>query len=209
MSTVQHSISLQSRPEMGKGASGRLRRANLVPGVVYGGDQPPQHVVVSHHVLIKQLKDEGFYSNIIQLEIDGKFQPALLKALQRHPYKPQILHFDFQRVTSDQILHRSVPLHFINETIAVGVKSGGGTVFHQLRDVVVICKASDLPEYIEVDVAHLELGQSLHLSDLVLPSGVKLEALTLGDDHDLLVVSIQTPRAQVEDTIVEQPAGEK
>lgn len=198
MSKTDYSLQLQQREDVGKGASRRLRHANLVPGIVYGGNQAPQQVTVPHNILAKQLEDEGFYANIVTLDIDGKKETALLKALQRHPYKPLVMHFDFQRVTGAEILNRNVPLHFINEDKAVGVKQGGGTIFHQMKDVEVTCKASDLPEFIAVDVEKLNVGQILHLSDLVLPQGVKLTALALGDDHDLPVVSIQTTRAQVE-----------
>lgn len=199
MSKTSYSIQLQCRNDVGKGASRRLRRAGMVPGIVYGGEQPPQQVIVPHNILYKQLEDEGFYANIVSLEIDGKKETALLKALQRHPYKQIVMHFDFQRITGNETLTRNVPLHFINEDIAVGVKLGGGTVFHQLKDVEVTCKASDLPEFIEVDVAKLDVGQMLHLSDLVLPKGAKLTSLALGEDYDLPVVNIQTTRAQMEE----------
>ena len=199
MSKTQYNLALNKREDVGKGASRRLRHKGLVPGIIYGGNKPPQQVVIPHNILAKQLEDEGFYANIVTLEVDGETSRALLKALQRHPFKPLVMHFDFQRITGNEILHRHVPLHFVNEDIAVGVKMGGGTIFHLLKDVEVACKASDLPEYIEVDVAKLEVGQSMHLSDLVLPAEVKLTAQALGPDHDLPVVNIQTTRAQIEE----------
>lgn len=207
MSNSLHRLQLQSRLDVGKGASRRLRRRGMVPGIIYGGHDPAIQVMVAQNVLNKKLEEESFYSHIITLDIDGQIVQGLLKDLQRHPFKPMIMHFDFQRITGDDTIHRHVPLHFINEDIAVGVKMGGGTLFHQLKDVEIVCKVSSLPEFIEVDVANLAAGHSLHLSDLVLPEGVVLPGLALGPDHDLLVVSIQTVRAQAEVASSDESSG--
>ena len=195
-----YSLELQTRQDKGRGrgASRHLRRNGLVPGILYGGDKAPEQFTVPHNIFIKCLEDEGFYTNLVTLTIDGKKQKALLKDLQRHPYKRQIMHADFQRVTGNETLHRHVPLHFLNEETAVGVKLSGGTVFKQLKDVEVTCSANDLPSFIEVDLTNLELNQTLHLSDLTLSKGVTLTTLALGEDHNLPVVTINVPKVQAE-----------
>ena len=191
-------LSIEPRDDVGKGASRRLRHKGLVPGIIYGGQEAPLNFVVPHKVLIKLLENESFYTQIINIQVNGNKQQVLLKDLQRHAYKPQILHLDFQRITGKETLRRHVPIHFINEDTAIGVKQGGGTVFHQMKDIEVICSANDLPEYIEVDLANVALNETLHLSDLVLPKGVKIAALELSDDHNLSVVTIQLPRRAAE-----------
>ncbi len=197
-------LSVESRNEVGKGASRRLRHEGLVPGIIYGGNEAPFNFTVPHKVLIKLLENESFYTQIININIEGKKQKVLLKDLQRHAYKPQILHLDFQRISGKEILRRHVPIHFINEDIAVGVKQGGGTIFHHMKDIEVICSAQDLPENIEVDLTNLALNETLHLSDLTLPKGIKIAALELGADHNLSVVTIQQPRTVAEE---DEPAA--
>ena len=204
-----YSLELQARSEVGRGASRRLRHAGQVPGIIYGGKGEPQQFSVAQNVIMKCLEDEGFYTNIITLTVEGKKQKALLKDLQRHPFKRMIMHADFQRVSDEDVLHRNVPLHFLNEEIAVGVKQDGGTIFRQLKEVEVVCKAKDLPEYIEVDLENLKLNQTLHLSDLTLSKGVKLASLELGDDHNLPVVAVKETREAVEPEVeVETPAAD-
>jgi large subunit ribosomal protein L25 len=164
----------QARTLQGTGASRRLRRAAKVPGIVYGGAAAAQSIEVDHNDLLLKLKKEAFHSSIINLVIDGKKEQVLLRDTQVHAYKPLVLHVDFQRVDATHELHIKVPLHFVNEEIAPGVKLNGGLVNHVMTEVDVQCLAGDLPEFIEVDLAALKIGDSIHLSQLKLPKGVKL-----------------------------------
>ncbi|NOX76973.1 MAG: 50S ribosomal protein L25/general stress protein Ctc [Gammaproteobacteria bacterium] len=181
------------RADVGKGASRRLRRTGKVPAVIYGSGKEPLSLTVAHNTLMHHLEHEAFYSHILTVTVDGKAEKAVLKDLQRHPAKPTILHVDFLRVGDDDVIHMHVPLHFLNEEACVGVKAGG-LVSHLMTSVDVACKAKDLPEFIAVDIVALDVGASLHLSDIELPGGVSLPALAQGADHDLPVVSIHTPR---------------
>src|SRR6185369_3865672 len=153
----------QARTLQGTGASRRLRRAGNVPGIVYGGGAAPQSIEVEHNDLLLKLKKEAFHSTIINLVLDGKKQAVLLRDTQVHAYRPLVLHVDFQRVDSTHELHVKVPLHFINEEVAPGVKLGGGLVNHVTTEVDVQCLAKDLPEFIEVDLSALKIGDSIHL----------------------------------------------
>lgn len=191
-------LNAELRTDMGKGASRRLRREQKVPAIMYGGGQAPASVMLLHKDVTKSLENEAFYSHILTINVDGKSQMAVLKALQRHPYKPIIMHMDFQRVTETDKIHMHVPLHFKGEDIAPGVKLRSGIVNHLMNNVEIYCLAKDLPEYIEVDVSPLNVGESLHLSDLKLPSGVEIPGLVAGSEHDLPVVAIVLPRAALE-----------
>lgn len=173
---MQFELIAQSRTLQGTSASRRLRRASKVPGIVYGGEAAPQTIEVDHNGLLLKLKKEAFHSSIITLVIDGKKEPVLLRNTQMHAYKPLVLHVDFQRVDATHELHIKVPLHFTNEEIAPGVKLNGGLVNHVMTEVDVHCLPKDLPEFIEVDLAALNVGDSIHLSQLKLPNGVKLVA---------------------------------
>jgi large subunit ribosomal protein L25 len=197
-------VNAELRTDSGKGASRRLRRANLVPGIVYGAGKDPQSISVSANELSQHLGHEAFYSHILDLKLGGKSQQVILKDLQRHPAKSVILHVDFMRVSAKQKLHTYAPLHFLNETTAPAVKAGG-VVGRVLTEVEVSCLPKDLPEYIEVDLAALDLGESIHLSELKLPEGVELVALMQEDAPDQTVVTINRPRAVVE----EAPEGEE
>jgi len=195
MSKHDFVLEAQSRANVGKGASRRLRREeNLVPAIVYGGDKAPANISLAHNKLLHALENEAFFSSIITVNIDGQSESVVLKDLQRHPAKPRLIHADFQRVQADHALHVKVPLHFLNETTAVGVKQGGGTVSHLMTELEISCLPKDLPEFIEVDIAELNIGQSLHISDLKLPSGVSSIALQHGEESDLGVVSIIAPK---------------
>lgn len=173
---MQFELIAQSRTLQGTSASRRLRRASKVPGIVYGGAAAAQNIEVDHNDLLLKLKKEAFHSSIINLVIDGKKEQVLLRDTQRHAYKLQVLHVDFQRVDATHELHIKVPLHFINEEVAPGVKLGGGLVNHVVTEVEVHCLAKDLPEFIEVDLSALKVGDSIHLSQLKLPNGVQLVA---------------------------------
>ena len=186
-------LTASSRDEKGKGASRRLRRlAGQVPAIVYGGKSKPESISILHKDISHSLESEAFYSQIITLNVDGKSQQVILKDVQRHPAKAIIMHVDFQRVSKNQKLTTRVPLHFLNEESCVGVKMQGGKVTHNATDVEVSCLPADLPEYIEVDMAEVELDTTLHISDITLPKGVESVALSHGEEHDLAIASVHT-----------------
>lgn len=204
MSKLDFNLTAEVRTDAGKGASRRLRRSGGVPGVIYGAHKDAVAITLNHMELQRHLAHEAFYSHILTIKVGKEEQQAILKDLQRHPYKPVILHADFQRVSADEEIRVSVPLHFINEATAIGVKQQGGIVSHVMTQLEVFCLPKDLPEYIEVDVAKLEIGQSLHISDLALPAGVTSVELSHGAEHDQPVVAIHHARVAVE----EEPAAE-
>ncbi|MDH4561825.1 50S ribosomal protein L25/general stress protein Ctc [Pseudomonas sp. BN411] len=191
-------LNAEARSDLGKGASRRLRRnADLVPAVIYGGEKAPVSVSLLAKELAKLLENEAAFSHVIALNVAGATESVLIKALQRHPAKGFVLHADFQRVVAGQKLTAHVPLHFINEATSVGVKQGGGEVSHTIAEVEVSCLPKDLPEFIEVDLAKVEVGQTIHLSDLNLPKGVELVALAHG--NDLAVANIHASRVVKEE----------
>ena len=171
--SVSFEVIAQPRVAAGKGASRRLRREGLVPGIVYGAHQEPEAISVSHNDLIKHLEHEAFYSHVLDLKVDAQTTKVVLKDLQRHPAKPFILHVDFQRVSQDEKIRMTVPLHFINEEKCKGVKLGG-QVSHNITELEVTCLPKDLPEFIGVDMTDLEIGSIVHLSEVQLPQGVEL-----------------------------------
>ncbi|MGY6214795.1 50S ribosomal protein L25/general stress protein Ctc [Methylolobus aquaticus] len=187
------------RAPCGKGAARRLRRTSRVPGVIYGAGADPVSVSLDHNDVLKKLENEAVYSHVLTIRVGGREEKAVLKALQRHPSRPIVMHMDFQRVSATEKLRVHVPLHFINEGTCPGVKKGG-MVSRNLIDVEVACLPADLPEFLEVDLALLDLGQTFHLSDLKLPANVELPALAQGPEHDLPVVAIQHSRTGTETT---------
>ena len=189
------------RNDMGKGASRRLRRlAKVVPAIIYGGKNAPQNISLAQNELEHALQNEAFYSHIITLDVEGKTEDVILKDVQRHPAKPVILHVDFLRVSKTQKLQTKVPLHFINEETCVGVKLSGGNISHNMTELDISCLPGDLPEYIEVDVAEVEMGQILHISDITLPKGVESVGLSHGEEHDLPIFTVNKPKAATVDT---------
>ena len=186
----------------GKGASRRLRHAGRVPAILYGGHVEPTCLSFEQDKLQVASQNERFFTTLLTIKVGDKIQPAILKDIQRHPSKPVILHLDLQRIVENEEIRMSIPLHFINANIAPGVKTGGGQVSHLLNEVEVTCLPKDLPGYIEVDMAKMELNQSLHLSDLVLPANVELVLLAHGRDE--AVVSVHHARV-VEEAAA--PAG--
>lgn len=200
-----HKIEVQLRDDQGKGASRRLRHAGNVPAVVYGGDLPPRAIQMNHNTVFLLSQNEWFYSAILDLSLDGDVQPVLLRDMQRHPYKPQILHLDFQRVKADEVIRVRVPLHFLNEDKSPAGKTSGVVISHALTEVEVACLPRDLPEYIEVDLADFKPGDSVHLSQLNLPKGVEIPELKLGEDHDTAVV---VAREVAEETDEDPAAGD-
>lgn len=194
---------LRSSEAVGKGASRRLRREKKVPAIIYGGKDNPVNITLPANVVFKALEHEAFYSHILTLTVDGKKQKTILRDIQRHPSKQQILHMDFQRVSASDVITMKVPLHFINEDACPGVKAGG-VINHNIVDLHIKCKANQIPEFIEVDLGSLELDKTIHLSQLTLPSGVEIPELALGEEHDITVVSVHTPRvAEEEETEAE------
>ncbi|MGC9456031.1 MAG: 50S ribosomal protein L25/general stress protein Ctc [Halothiobacillaceae bacterium] len=186
-------IEANRRDDLGKGASRRLRRDGKIPAIVYGGAEAPEPITIDHNELIKHLEHEAFYSHILDLTIDGKHNKVILRDLHRHPYKPTVLHADFQRVSETETIKMSVPLHYLNKDTCVGAKAGGVVNIIE-TDVEVSCTAANLPEFIEVDMSNLEVGGSIHLSDLKLPEGVALVELMQGEDHDQAIVAIHAPK---------------
>ena len=191
MSKQQFVLEARSRAHAGKGASRRLRRQeNAVPAILYGADKAPANISLVHKDLVHVIENEAFFTSIVTLKVDGVDESAIIKDLQRHPSQPRLLHADFQRVLADRELHIKVPLHFLNEATAPGVKQGGGVVSHLMTELEILCLPKDLPSYIAVDIGELGLGQSLHISDLKLPEGVRSVSLGHGPSGDLAVVSI-------------------
>ncbi|SDK33841.1 50S ribosomal protein L25/general stress protein Ctc [Pseudomonas indica] len=199
---TEFALNAEVRSDLGKGASRRLRRnASLVPAVIYGGDKAPQSISLLAKDLAKLLENEAAFSHVITLNIGNSAETVLIKALQRHPAKSFVLHADFLRVVADHKLTAHVPLHFINQETAVGVKQGGGEISHTINEVEVSCLPKDLPEFIEVDMAKVELNQIIHLSDLKVPAGVELVALAHG--NDLAVANIHPSRVVKEEGAAE------
>ena len=179
----------ESRSGLGTIAARAVRRQGKVPAVIYGGEKQPETLLLDHNDIVKHLVHEAVYSHVLDIKIGDRTEKAVLKHIQRHPARPQILHMDFMRVDEAHKLKAHVPLHFINEEISVGVKKGG-VVSHSMADVEILCLPSALPEFIEVDLASVDVGATIHLSDLVLPAGVEVVALTHGAEHDHPVVQI-------------------
>jgi large subunit ribosomal protein L25 len=191
--TVEFTLNAQVRSDLGKGASRRLRRlASLIPAVIYGGEKGAQSISLIAKDVAKLLENEAAFSHVLALNVDGAVENVLIKALQRHPVKMFVMHADFVRVVAGQKLTAHVPLHFTNQETSVGVKQQGGEVSHTVSEVEVSCLPKDLPEFIEVDMAKVEIGTILHMSDLVLPAGVQLVALAHG--NDLPVANIHASR---------------
>lgn len=196
MSTT-HEIKVERRSDEGKGASRRLRRAAKIPAIVYGGDLKPVSIQLDHEAVWLASQNEWFYSSILDLSLAGDIQKVLLRDMQRHPYKQQIMHLDFQRVNENETLRTSVPLHFLNEDKSPAGKSSEVVVMHELNEVEVECLPKDLPEFIEIDLAELSVGDIVHLSDIKLPAGVEIPELKLGKEHDVAVVIAKHGREDV------------
>lgn len=201
-------VQAELRTDGGKGASRRLRHAGNVPAIIYGGSDAPMSVSIDHNRFLRHLQEEAFYAHILTFVVDGKKQQVVLKDLQRHPAKDtKIMHADFLRIDANHAMTMTVQLHFLGEDVAPGVKAGG-LVSHLMTDVEISCLPKDLPEYIEVDVSALDLDHSIHLSEITLPEGVSLTALSHASDeqleegehssYDQAIVNIHTPRVVAE-----------
>ena len=189
---MKFELNASKRELQGSGASRRLRRANKVPGIIYGGTAAPALIELDHNDILLALRKEAFHSSVLSLNINGTVETVLLRDSQMHPYKPLVLHVDFLRVDATHAIHQKVPLHFVNADIAVGVKLSGGVVSHAMNEVDVACLPQDLPAFIEVDLKDLEGGQTLHVSQLSYPKGVK--PVMHGED-DPVVVAITVKKA--------------
>jgi large subunit ribosomal protein L25 len=184
----------ESRGDTGKGASRRLRKSEIVPAIVYGAKKAALSIQLKHSDVLKSSSQESFYSQILDLSIDGKVERVVLKDMQRHPYKPFVMHMDFQRVDESAALTIRIPVHFLNEEDCIGVKQEGGVIARLMTEIEITCLPKDLPESIEVDVANLSVGEAVHLADLVLPDGVEITAITSGGDGAAAIVQVTMPR---------------
>ncbi len=201
-------LNAEVREDLGKGASRRLRRhADLVPAIIYGGKEAPQPLTMIRKDLEKALENEAFFSHVLSIKVAGSTQKAILKDLQRHPAKNRVMHADFMRVDDKVAIKVNVPVHFLNEESCHGVKVQGGMIQHQQTDIEVLCLPTDIPEYIEVDMAKVETGEIVHLSDVALPEGVSSVALSLGEDHDLAIASVIAPKGGTDEDEASEEAA--
>ena len=203
-----HIINATSRKDEGKGASRRLRRSGQVPAIVYGANANPESIQLNHEKLWLIQQNEWFYASILDLDVDGKVQKVLLRDMQRHPYKQIVMHVDFQRIDENAPIRFKVPLHFINQETSPAGKAAGVVITHELNDVEVSALPKDLPEFIEVDLSALAVGDIVHLSALKLPAGVSIPELKLGKEHDLAVVIAKHARAAEEEAAAAPAAAE-
>ena len=196
---TEHKITAFGREDAGKGASRRLRRAGRIPAIVYGGHAEPASIELDHEKTWLASQNEWFYSSILTMDVDGKSEQVLLRDMQRHPYRQQIMHLDFQRVSANEAIRTAVPLHFLNQDTSPAGKAADVVITHELNEVVVSCLPKDLPEYIEVDLADFALGGIIHLSEIKLPAGVEIPELKLGKEHDVAVVVAKAGRVEITD----------
>jgi len=197
-------ISARKREMQGTGPSRRMRRMGRVPAVVYGGDQSPVNLELDHKDLYLNLRNEKFHASILTLDIGGAKEQVLLRSVSMHPFRPQVQHIDFQRVSKDRKIHMKVPLHFVNAEKSPGVKDQGGVVNHVLNELDIVCFPDDLPEFVEVDLGNLAVGKSLHVRELALPKGVEL---SLHKDEDPVVATVVVPALITEEEEAAQAAA--
>lgn len=188
----------ESRSSSGRSEARSMRREGKVPAILYGGGAEPAKLFLNHNDVIKHFEHEAVYSHVLDVKVDGKTEKAILKEIQRHPGKPQIIHIDFLRISEGDKIRVHVPIHCINEDVSVGVKKGG-VVTHNLVDIEISCLPADLPEYIEVDLIAVDMGESVHLTEITLPPNIEIMALSHGSGHDLPVVSIAAAKGGGED----------
>ena len=205
MSNVLYTVKGIARTDdqQGKGASRRLRKQNLVPAIIYGGNEEPTAIAIKNNELWKLLENEAFFSNILTIQLEGEDHLAVIKDLQRHPSKGFPMHADFQRIVKGQKIHMNVPVHFAGREEAPGTKNGG-ILSTLVTDLEIVCLPSALPEYLEVDVSGLEIGDSLHLTDIPLPEGVILFELDMDEPVDRTIVNMQAPTIEEVDEDTEE-----
>jgi large subunit ribosomal protein L25 len=197
-------INARKREAQGTGASRRLRNMGMVPGILYGGDKDPVNLELDHQALILNLRNERFHASILTLDLAGSKEQVLLRAVNMHPFKLQVQHVDFQRISKDKKIHMKVPMHFINADKSSGVKEQGGVVSHILNELDIVCFPDDLPEFVEVDLAGLAVGNSVHARQLALPKGVEL---ALNKNEDPVVATVVVPQLVTEDETVAAEAA--
>ncbi len=195
------------RELQGTGASRRLRSAGKVPGIVYGGTAAPMQIELDHNALYHALRKEAFHASVLNLTVDGASQSVLLRDTQWHPYKQQVLHVDFQRIDKTHKIHVKVPLHFLNEETAPGVKTGGGKVSHVITEIDITCLPGNLPEFIAVDIGHLELNHSIHVNELKLPEGVEIVAHLVHENPAVVALTLPKGMKSDEEPVAEAPAA--
>ena len=189
----------EMRDDQGKGASRRLRRQGKVPAIIYGAGREPRSLMFDHNKVIQQLEDPSFYSSILNIKVGDKSRAAIVKDIQRHPAKRRILHIDLQRIVEDEKIKMQIPIHYLGEEEAVGVKLGGGTVSKLMTELEITCLPKDLPEFLEVDISELELDQMLNVSDIKLPEGTEITELLI--EQNPAIVSIQEIKEIIEEDI--------
>ena len=199
-------LSVTLREDKGKGASRRLRHANTLPGIVYGGSKDPVSITLQQKDVQYRLPDESFYSQVLSLNIEGKAEDVLIRDIQHHPYKMEVMHMDFIRVDAKKVVHIFSQLHFIGEDVSPGAKTEDGVINHVMTEVELECLPKNIPEFIEVDLSEMHVGDVIHLSDLKLPKGVEVLALKQGEEHDTAVVGMHVRKVAVEE--VEEGAPE-
>ncbi|MCO4798207.1 MAG: 50S ribosomal protein L25/general stress protein Ctc [Colwelliaceae bacterium] len=200
-------LDAEVRTDLGKGASRRLRHAEKIPAILYGEGQEPVSLTLAHNKVFRAQQEEAFYSHVLTLNVDGKPVECLIKDMQRHPFKQVIMHMDFMRIDATHAVHVNAPVHFINEEEA---EKKGGKISHSVNEIAISCLPADIPEFIEVDVSGLEVGQTLHLSDVTFPKGVTSDELAKGESHDQAVASLNAPKvAKDEDEDGEDAAAEE
>jgi len=187
------------RDDMGKGASRRLRHANKLPAIIYGGDGGSVAITLEQKDIQHELPNEDFYSQVLTLNVEGAKEDVLLRDIQHHPYKMEVMHMDFTRIDADQVVHVHTPLHFVGDENSPGIKQEGGVVSHVLNEVEMECLPKNIPQFIEVDLSEMHVGDIIHLSDLNLPEGVAVLALKQGEEHDTAVVSMHTRKGGSDD----------
>jgi large subunit ribosomal protein L25 len=193
------------REDQGKGASRRLRHEGKVPAIIYGAGRPPRSITFDHNKVMQQLDNESFYSSILNVKVGEKSQAAIVKDIQRHPAKRLIMHIDLQRIVEDQAIKMNVPIHYLGEEDAVGVRDGGGTVTKMVNDVEVTCLPKDLPEYLELDISHLELDEMMYITDIKMPEGVEIVGLAQAEDEQAQpIVSIHFIHEEIIEEEVEE-----
>ena len=194
------------REEQGKGASRRLRHTGKVPAIIYGAGRPARSITFDHNEVIQQLDNESFYSSILNVKVGDKSQAAILKDVQRHPAKRLIMHIDLQRIVEDQAIKMNVPIHYLGEEEAVGVRDGGGTVTKMVNDVEITCLPKDLPEYLELDISHLGLDEMMYITDIKMPEGVEIVGLAQAEEEQAQpIVSIHF----IHEEIIEEEVPEE
>lgn len=197
--STKNIVNADVRTDQGKGASRRLRRDGKLPAIVYGGGDESVSLTLDHNQMIQNAETESFYSQILTLNVEDKSMQVIVRDLHRHPYKRLLMHIDFMRVKADELIQISVPLHYMGEEDCVGVKLGGGIINHVETEVLVSCLPKDLPEFIEVDLSELNVGESVHLSDVIFPEGVTSVDLSHGEDHDKGLASVHLARTSTDD----------